>query len=101
MICSGNDAAVEIAISIAGSAENFANLMNQKAKELGLENTHFVTPHGLDRDGHYTTAKELAIITDYALKNPKIVQVVSTREYTVNINGKLKTITKNNKKKNT
>ena len=89
MICSGNDAAVEIAISIAGSVENFANIMNQKAKELGLENTHFVTPHGLDRDGHYTTAKELAIITDYALKNPKIVQVVSTREYTVNINGKL------------
>lgn len=96
MICSGNDAAVEIAISIAGSVENFANLMNQKAKELGLENTHFVTPHGLDRDGHYTTAKELAIITDYALKNPKIVQVVSTREYTVNINGNLKTITNTN-----
>ena len=96
MICSGNDAAVEIAISIAGSVENFANIMNQKAKELGLENTHFVTPHGLDRDGHYTTAKELAIITDYALKNPKIVQVVSTREYTVNINGNLKTITNTN-----
>lgn len=96
MLCSGNDAAVEIAISTAGSVENFANLMNKKAKELGIENTHFVTPHGLDRDGHYTTALELAKITDYALKNPKIAQVVSTKQYTVTINGYPKTISNTN-----
>ncbi len=96
MLCSGNDAAVQIAISIAGSVPNFAELMNQKAISLGLTNTHFVTPHGLDRDSHYTTALELAIITDCALKNPKIAQVVSTKEYTVNINGYPKTLSNTN-----
>lgn len=96
MLCSGNDAAVQIAISTAGSVENFAALMNEKAAELGLENTHFVTPHGLDRDGHYTTALELAKITDYALKNPKIAEVVSTKQYTVTINGYSKTISNTN-----
>ena len=96
MLCSGNDAAVQIAISISGSVPKFAELMNQKAESLGLVNTHFVTPHGLDRDGHYTTALELAIITDHALKNPKIAQVVSTKEYTVNINGIPKTLSNTN-----
>ena len=96
MLCSGNDAAVQIAISIAGSVENFSNLMNQKAQNLGLNNTHFITPHGLDREDHYTTAYELAIITDNALKNSKICQVVSTKEYTVNINGYPKAISNTN-----
>ena len=96
MLCSGNDAAVQIAISIAGSVPNFVELMNQKALNLGLTNTHFITPHGLDRDDHYTTALELAIITDNALKNPKILQVVSTKEYTVNINGYPKTLLNTN-----
>jgi len=96
MLCSGNDAAVQIAISTAGSVENFAALMNQKATELGLENTHFVTPHGLDRDAHYTTALELAKITDYALKNPKIAEVVATKDYTVTINGYPKTLSNTN-----
>lgn len=96
MLCSGNDAAVQIAISTAGSVSQFADLMNQKAESLGLTNTHFVTPHGLDRDAHYTTALELAKITDYALKNPKIAQVVSTREYTVRINGEVKVISNTN-----
>lgn len=96
MLCSGNDAAVQIAISTAGSVPQFAELMNQKAESLGLTNTHFVTPHGLDRDAHYTTALELAKITDYALKNPKIAQVVSTREYTVRINGEVKVISNTN-----
>lgn len=96
MLCSGNDAAVQIAISTAGSVSQFAELMNQKAESLGLTSTHFVTPHGLDRDAHYTTALELAKITDYALKNPKIAQVVSTREYTVTINGNKKIISNTN-----
>lgn len=96
MLCSGNDAAVQIAISISGSVEKFAELMNEKAESLGLTNTHFVTPHGLDRDEHYTTALELAKITDYALKIPKIAEVVSTKEYTVNINGNAKTISNTN-----
>ena len=96
MLCSGNDAAMQIAISVAGSIEEFSNLMNKKAKELGLTNTNFITPHGLDDENHYTTALELAIITDYALNIEKFLQVVSTKEYNVTINGYLKTINNTN-----
>jgi len=96
MICSGNDAAVQIAISIGGSIEGFAELMNNKAKELGLANTNFVTPHGLDKDNHYTTAYELAIMTDYALNKEKIREVVSTQNCNVIINGRAKNISNTN-----
>lgn len=96
MLCSGNDAAIQIAVSVAGSVEEFANLMNNKVKELGLENSHFITPHGLDEQEHYTTAYELALIADYALRNEKIAQVVKTKTYTVNINGNSKTVTNTN-----
>ena len=87
MLRSGNDAAVALAIHTAGSLEKFANLMNKKAKELGLTNTHFVTPHGLDNSEHYTTAYELAVITDYALKNETIAKVVKTKSTIISING--------------
>ena len=96
MMCSGNDAATQIAISISGSVENFAELMNKKAKELNLENTHFVTPHGLDKEEHYTTAVELAKISDYALNIPKLAEVVKKQQYTVTINGYPKAITNTN-----
>ncbi len=96
MLCSGNDAAIQIAVSIGGSVEGFANLMNKKAQDLGLENTHFVTPHGLDEPEHYTTAYELALIADYALNNEKIAEVVKTKTYTVTINGYSKTINNTN-----
>ena len=96
MLCSGNDAAIQIAISVAGSTEDFANLMNKKAKELGLEHSHFVVPHGLDNEGHYTTATELAIITDYALNIEKFQQVVNTQNYTITINGYPKNIRNTN-----
>ena len=96
MLCSGNDAAIQIAVSVAGSVEEFANMMNKKAKELKLKNSHFVTPHGLDEEEHYTTAYELALITDYALNIDKIAEVVKTKSYTVSINGYSKTITNTN-----
>lgn len=96
MLCSGNDAAIQIAVSIGGSVEGFANLMNKKAQDLGLENTHFVTPHGLDKPEHYTTAYELALIADYALNIEKIAEVVNTKTYTVTINGYSKTINNTN-----
>jgi len=96
MICSGNDAAMQIAITVGGSVESFAEMMNKKAAELELENTHFVTPHGLDIDEHYTTAKELAILADYALGIPKIAEVVSQKNYTVTINGYPKTLSNTN-----
>lgn len=96
MLCSGNDAAVQIAVSVSGSIEEFAKLMNQKVKKLGLVHSHFVVPHGLDNVGHYTTAKELAIITDYALNIKKFQDVVSTKTYTITINEHSKTINNTN-----
>ena len=96
MLCSGNDAATQIAISIGGSLEGFANMMNKKAKDLGLEHTSFVTPHGLDNEKHYTTALELAKMADYALNIEKFAQVVATKIYTVTIDGYPKTIRNTN-----
>lgn len=70
--------------------------MNKKAQELNLKHTHFITPHGLDEEKHYTTAYELALIADYALNIQKISEVVSTKVHNVNINGNIKTITNTN-----
>lgn len=96
MLRSGNDAAVALAEYVGGDIEGFAKLMNEKAKELGLKNTRFVTPHGLDATEHYTTAHELALITDYALNNPKFAQIVNTKTTTININGDSRTISNTN-----
>lgn len=92
MLCSGNDCAVALAEHCAGSVEAFAEKMNQKAIELNLSNSHFVTPHGLDSDEHYTTAYELALLTNYALQNKTFAQIVNTTNYTVTINGYGKSI---------
>lgn len=87
MLRSGNDAAVALAEYVGGSVEKFAEMMNKKAEELDLVNTHFVTPHGLDDSQHYTTAVELAKLTDYAMQNEKFAQIVGTKSTTINING--------------
>lgn len=92
----GNDAAIALAEYVAGSVEEFANLMNKKAEELNLKDTHFVTPHGLDEEAHYTTAYELAKIADYAMNIKEIEQIVKTKSYTVNINGHSKNINNTN-----
>lgn len=78
MLNSGNDAAIAVAEHIGGSVENFVGMMNEKAEELGLTGTSFKSPHGLDATGHYSTAKELALLTRYALKNPEFSKIVST-----------------------
>lgn len=83
MLKSGNDAAVAIAEHTAGSVEEFAKLMNNKAVEIGALNTNFVTPHGLDENNHYSTAYDMAIIASYALKNPTISKIVNTKEKTM------------------
>ncbi|WP_041715751.1 D-alanyl-D-alanine carboxypeptidase family protein [Acetivibrio clariflavus] len=83
MLRSGNDAAIAIAEHIGGSVEGFAALMNEKARELGLKNTQFKTPHGLDTPGHYSTAYELAQLTRYALNNPIFSQIVGTQNISV------------------
>ncbi|MCI8411185.1 MAG: D-alanyl-D-alanine carboxypeptidase [Clostridia bacterium] len=96
MLCSGNDAAVALAESCAGSISEFSNLMNNKAKDLGLTNTNFESPHGLDSDDHYTTAYELALLSNYALKNPTFAKIVGTKNYTITINGYPKNLSNTN-----
>ena len=96
LLCSGNDCAVALAEQVSGTVDNFATLMNKKANELGLDNTHFVTPHGLDADEHYTTALEMAKLTDYALNNEIFRNIVGTKTYTVTINNYTKKISNTN-----
>ena len=83
MLRSGNDAAVALAIYCGGTVEGFAQLMNDKAHRLGLTGTHFENPHGLDSPNHYSTARDLAVLTAYAMKNPIFAQTVSTRSVRV------------------
>lgn len=96
MMRSGNDAAVALAEYVGGSVEGFANLMNEKAKSLGLNSTHFVTPHGLDNDDHFTTAYELAKLTDYALSNKTFAKIVNTKSHTIYINNRPQTLSNTN-----
>lgn len=93
MLKSHNDTAVAIAEHIGGSVEKFAVLMNEKAKVLGCKDTHFVTPNGLDAEDeggiHHTTARDLALIMAYAIKNETFVHITQTRDYTFSdISGK-------------
>lgn len=83
---SANDAAAAIAIEIGGDIQTFSEMMNQKASKLGLENTHFTNPHGLDDEEHYTTARELAIIAAEAMRNPTFKTIVSTYKKTIPLN---------------
>ncbi len=79
MLRSGNDAATAIAEHVGGSIDGFALLMNQKAEEIGMTNSHFVNPHGLDAQEHYASANDMAKLTAYALRNKTFRQIVSTK----------------------
>ncbi len=79
MLSSGNDAAVALAIYCGGTVEGFAELMNDKARNLGLTGTHFENPNGLDSPGHYSTARDLAKLAVYAMENPVFYKTVSAR----------------------
>ena len=80
MLQSGNDAAVALAIYCGGTVEGFAELMNDKARSLGLEGSHFVNPNGLDAPGHYSTARDMAVLAAYAMEDPVFAQTVSTKQ---------------------
>lgn len=85
MLQSHNDAAVAVAEHIGGTVEGFSAMMNQKAKEIGCKDTHFVTPNGLDAEdsggSHHTTARDLALIMRYAIENPMFLKITETRDY--------------------
>lgn len=96
MLRSGNDCAILLAEIISGDVNSFSLLMNQKAKELNLTSSNFITPHGLDQENHYSTAYDLAILTDYALNNPTFKQIVSSKEKNIVLNGIPTTINNTN-----
>jgi serine-type D-Ala-D-Ala carboxypeptidase (penicillin-binding protein 5/6) len=83
LIQSANDAAVALAEHVGGSEEAFVGMMNEKAQELGLENTHFANPHGLDAEGHYTSARDLAITAAYAMRIPLFREIVVSTGYEI------------------
>lgn len=93
---SGNDSAVALAEFISDNISNFSDSMNNKAIKLGLNSSHFTSPHGLDHENHYTTAFELALLTDYALKNDLFLKIVSTKNYTIMINNNPKNLSNTN-----
>lgn len=84
-IASANDAAVAISEYIAGSEDNFVELMNKKAKELGCKNTNFMNPHGLDEENHYTTAYDLSLIAKELIKYDYAIKITSTYEDYINV----------------
>ena len=83
LLPSGNDAANAAAVRVAGTVDNFCRMMNERAKEMGLENTNFQTPSGLDDDDHHTTARELAIITYNAMQNEDFREICKCTTATV------------------
>ncbi len=79
LLYSANDATVVLAEGIGGSVGGFAEMMTQKARQLGAENSHFKNPHGLTAPGHYSTAKDLALVFNHAMKNPEFRTIVQTK----------------------
>lgn len=84
MIKSGNDAANVLAECVSGNIDEFVKLMNNKALQIGCKNTHFANPHGFHENDHYTTAYDLTLIFNYAIKNDIFKNIISTKEYTIN-----------------
>ena len=83
MLRSGNDGAVAIAEFVGGSLDGFVYMMNEKAKEIGMENTHFSNPHGLDdHEGHYSTAYDMAVLTRYSMGNDRYKEIAGTKVHT-------------------
>lgn len=97
LLSSANDAAAALAYHISGSIESFANLMNEKALALGLSNTHFANPHGLDDKDHYTTARDLATLAGYAIKNETFKLISSTYKKSFTTEERRRTYVNHNK----
>ncbi len=97
MLESANDAAAAIAIGVAGSVDAFADMMNAKAAELGLTSTHFTNPHGLSHEEHYTTARELAMLTAAAMENETFRQIVATDKYKISYGDTVRCLNNHNK----
>ncbi len=97
MLSSGNDAATAAAIAVGGSVKSFVSMMNERAIRLGLENTHFDTPSGLDGDTHYTTSYDLACLARFALSNSDFYNACKTKRITLDCFGEKITLNNHNK----
>ena len=91
VIGSANDAAVAVAEHVSGTVEGFADLMNAKARALGMRDSQFRNPHGLDAPDHYSTAYDLALLTRYALQSPTFAELVRARQVTITLQSPGKT----------
>jgi D-alanyl-D-alanine carboxypeptidase (penicillin-binding protein 5/6) len=87
MVRSANGAAVALAQNDAGTVSAFVEKMNRKAEDLGMDDTQFVTTNGLDSNGHYSTAADMALLARYAMKNEKFRELAGTKKYTLSIDG--------------
>lgn len=99
LLCSGNDAANSVALAIGGTREKFVDLMNEKARQIGLKDTCFVTPSGLDSGCHHSTAMDMAILGAYAMENEKFYDIVSKKSMKVSFIYPPKTCTYSNHNK--
>ena len=97
MLQSANDAATALAYYVAGGISEFSEMMNRKANDLGLENTHFINPHGLDAEDHYTTSNDLAIMSAELLENEILREIVSTYKKTFTYDERTRTYINHNK----
>ncbi len=97
MLRSGNDCAVSLACGLSGSISDFCLLMNKQAKDYGAENSHFINPHGLHEENHYSTAKDLAVITAHALKNEFFAKIVRTKSKKIGIGESARLLNNKNK----
>lgn len=92
LLCSGNDAANAAAISVGGTTEKFISIMNEKAKQIGMQDTKFSTPSGLDKDNHHSTAKDMAVLGAYAMENENFASIVSKKSMPVKFINPSKTV---------
>jgi len=96
LVKSGNDASVAIALHVSGDTDAFVGLMNKKAVELGLTNTHFTNPHGLDESGHHTSARDLGVLSRYAMSKPAFRSIVGMKEVTIGTGRRKETLPSTN-----
>ena len=97
MLRSGNDCAAALALHLGGSIENFAEMMNMRARSLGLNNTHYVNPHGLHDENHYTSAYDLCILGCIAMENKLFKEIVSTKQTVIGEKENRRSIANKNK----
>ena len=91
-VASANDASQALGEYVGGSAEGFVELMNRRAQELGMKDTHFANPHGLDQEGHYTSAYDLALLSQAAVRYPELLKLTAVYDTTVNLGNRGKPV---------